>query len=68
MADGDLHTAVVETQSGQFYDFNDEEAMKAFILDAFEKFQTGTLHSSSKGLNTYSTQALTKKFLDIICG
>jgi glycosyltransferase involved in cell wall biosynthesis len=67
MADGDLHKAVVETQSGQFSDFNDEETMMAFILDTFEKFQAGALHSSSIGLNTYSTQALTKRFLDFIC-
>jgi hypothetical protein len=67
MADGDLHMAVVETQSGQFCDFNDEEAMMAFILDTFGKFPEGELHSSSTGLNTYSTQALTKRFLDIIC-
>ena len=67
MADGDLNEAVVNTQCGQFCDFNDEESMKAFILESFEKYQTGALHSSSTGLNTYSTQALTKKFLHIIC-
>ncbi len=67
MADGDLHLALGETQSGQFCDFSDEEAMTAFVLDTFGKFQQGALHSSSTGLNTYSTQALTKRFLDIIC-
>lgn len=68
MLDGDLHKAVVSTQCGQFFDFNDADKMKYYILDAFKHFQKADLHSASKGLDTYTTRNLTKKFLDLICG
>jgi glycosyltransferase involved in cell wall biosynthesis len=67
MLDGDLHKAVVTTQCGQFFDFNDADKMKYYILDAFEHFQKADLHSASKGLDTYTTRNLTRKFLEIIC-
>lgn len=68
MVDGDLNKAVDSTQCGQFFDFNDADGMKQFILDAFDRFQKGELHSASKGLDTYTTRNLTKQFLDLICG
>jgi glycosyltransferase involved in cell wall biosynthesis len=68
MADGDLNKAVDSTQCGQFFDFNDVEGIKQYILDAFDRFQNDDLHSASKGLDTYTTKNLTKKFLDFICG
>jgi hypothetical protein len=67
MVDGDLHKAVDSTQCGQFFDFNDTDGMKQSILDAFDRFLKGDLHSASIGLDTYTTRNLTKKFLDLIC-
>jgi hypothetical protein len=68
LSDGDLNKAVNSTQCGQFFDFDDIDGLKRFILDAFEHFQNDGLHSSCIGLNTYATRNLTKTFLDIICG
>ncbi len=66
--DGDLNKAVNSTQCGQFFDFDDIDRLKRFILDAFAHFQKDGLHSANIGLDTYATPHLTKKFLDLICG
>ena len=68
MAKGDLNKAVDVTNSGQFFDFEDIDGLKKFVLSAFEQYQNNTLHSTSVGLDTYNSRHLTKNFLDIICG
>ena len=67
MSDGDLNNVVNSTQCGQFFDFDDIDSLKKFILDAFDHFQKDGLHSTSVGLDAYATPHLTKKFLELIC-
>ncbi|MFD2823473.1 glycosyltransferase family 4 protein [Lacinutrix iliipiscaria] len=62
----DVETIISETNTGNYFTYNDAINLKSVILKHFKAFQENTLQSHPIGLQKYSRKALTKKLTEII--
>jgi hypothetical protein len=62
----DVETILNETNTGNYFYYNDYENLKLTILNHYKKFQDKTLQSYPIGLQKYSRKSLTKQLADLI--
>ena len=64
--DSDVETILKSTNSGQYFYYDEEEAIKTQILLYFEAYKSNTLAANAIGLEQYSRKSLTKILSEII--
>lgn len=64
--DGDAAAIINEAKAGYVVDFDDEQALKNNLLEAFELFQKNNLEVQSEGISIYSRKALTQKLTALL--
>lgn len=64
--DSDVNTIINKTNTGNYFSYNDHEALKSLILENFEAFQKGTLKSHPVGLQKYHRKQLTSELAKLI--
>lgn len=64
--ESDIEEIVLETNSGKFFSYWDDDELKTEILQLYEKFRMGDLTIASEGIEKYSRSELTKKMASII--
>lgn len=64
--DSDVETILKSTNSGQYFYYDEEEAIKSQILLYFEAYKTNTLAVNAIDLEQYSRKSLTKILSEII--
>lgn len=62
----DVETILNETNTGNYFYYNDYENLKLTILNHYKRFQDKTLQSYPIGLQKYSRKSLTKQLADLI--
>ena len=62
----DVASIIKETNTGQFFNYQDYDALKLTIKQHFEAFQKGDLKTNPIGLQKYSRQQLTKNLAQFI--
>lgn len=64
----DVEQILTATNTGRYFYYEAEKALKAHISTCFSSFQSGSLNTYPIGLQQYSRKALTKKLAEIITG
>ena len=64
--DSDVETILKSTNSGQYFYYDEEEAIKTQILLYFEAYKSNTLAVNAVGLEQYNRKSLTKILSEII--
>jgi len=64
--DGSTAKIIAETESGQAFDYNDEEKLEAYIKQCYRDFKKGDLVIESKGIEKYSRSNLTKTLVALL--
>jgi hypothetical protein len=62
----DIQEILDETESGKFFSYYEDEALKDHILSQYESFKKGGIPVSSKGIEKYSRKELTRQMAAII--
>ena len=62
----DVASIIKETNTGQFFNYQDYDALKLTIKQHFEAFKKGDLKTNPIGLQKYSRQQLTKNLAQFI--
>ena len=62
----DVEVILNETNTGEYFHYDDYTNIKSVILKYFNTFMEGNLKSHAVGLQKYSRKALTKKLTEII--
>ncbi|WP_452233040.1 glycosyltransferase [Lacinutrix sp. MEBiC02595] len=62
----DVEKIIIETNTGNYFDYSDYENLKSVILAHFNAFQENTLQSHAIGLQKYSRRELTSKLATLI--
>ena len=62
----DVEDILNETNTGEYFHYDDYTNIKSVILKYFNTFMEGNLKSHAVGLQKYSRKALTKKLTEII--
>jgi len=62
----DVEKIVKETNTGQYFNYDDYNSLKTHILNCYEAFKNETLRSSPIGLQKYSRKALTESLSKLI--
>lgn len=63
--DSDLELAVENTSCGKFFDFNELEACKNYLLESFHLFESKKLIVNAQNLAQFSSRNLAKKVIDL---
>lgn len=64
--DSDVETIIKQTNTGDYFDYQDYESLKNLILNHFEASQNGNLQTHPIGLQQYHRKALTKELSELI--
>lgn len=64
--ESDVEKIITETNSGDYFNYNDYERLKALILKHFESYGKNDLQSHPIGIQKYHRKELTKKFSELI--
>ena len=64
--DSDVKKIIKETNTGQYFNYNDYESLKKTILDYYKAFQNNNLQSQPIGLQKYHRKALTKSLSNLL--
>ncbi len=64
--DSDVETILKTTNTGQYFYYNQKQAIKSQILSYFEAYNTNSLSVNAIGLQQYSRKALTKTLSDVL--
>lgn len=64
--DSDVEKIINETNTGHYFNYNNETALKAKILEHFESFNQNNLKTYPIGLQKYSRKNLTKTLTSLI--
>jgi hypothetical protein len=64
--DSDVEKIIKETNSGNYFNYQDYEKLKEIILSHFEAFQNNDLQSHPIGIQQYHRKELTKKLAELI--
>ena len=62
----DVHDILRTTNTGNYFLYSDQDAIKEVILDMFQAFRSDELKSNAIGLLQYSRKSLTKKLAELI--
>jgi len=62
----DVEMIIKETNTGNYFNYNDYDRLKALILQHYEAFQRNDLQSHPIGLQKYHRRELTKKLSELI--
>lgn len=63
---GDLDTAMQDTNAGCFADFEDCETLKTWIHEAYLKYKSNKLTSTTRNTDQYNSRNLVKKIIQLI--
>ena len=64
--DSDVETILKSTNTGQYFYYDQKQAIKSQILSYFEAYKTDSLSVNAIGLQQYSRKALTKSLADVL--
>ena len=64
--DSDVKRILEETHAGKHFSYDDYESLKAFILEKFNDWKTGSLSSNTENIEQFSRRNLTKKLAEIL--
>lgn len=64
--DSDFAEIITSTNTGAFFTYDEKERLKSKILDYYNQFSTGKLHSHPIGLQQYSRKNLTSELAKIL--
>ncbi|WP_425075178.1 glycosyltransferase family 4 protein [Psychroserpens sp. S379A] len=64
--DSDVETIIKSTNTGQYFYYDQKQAIKSQILSYFEAYKSNTLSVNAIGLQQYSRKALTKSLVDLL--
>ena len=62
----DVEHMINSTQSGDYFNYNEEKALKAALRSYFERFRGDGLEVDPQGLEKYSRKALTQELANVI--
>lgn len=62
----DFEGIIKETKSGIFFDYNQKEELKKYILDLYNQYKGGGINISSEGIEKYSRRELTRQMVGLI--
>ncbi|WP_347926071.1 glycosyltransferase family 4 protein [Pontimicrobium sp. SW4] len=62
----DVDNILRSTNTGNYFLYNDYDAIKEVVLDMFQAFRSGELKSNAIGLQQYSRKTLTSKLAELI--
>lgn len=62
----DVETIIKETNTGNYFNYDDHDALKNVILKHYKYYQEGNLKSHAIGLQKYSRKALTEKLSKLL--
>ncbi|MCF7569065.1 glycosyltransferase [Sabulilitoribacter arenilitoris] len=62
----DIEIIIKETNTGNYFYYNDYESLKTTILTHYKAFKNGTLQSHAIGLQKYSRKKLTQALAELI--
>lgn len=69
--DSDVEKIIIETNTGNYFNYSDYENLKSVILTHFKAFQENALQSHAIGLQKYSRRELTRELaalMDLVNG
>lgn len=64
--DSDVETILKSTNTGQYFYYEQKQAIKSQILSYFEAYKNNSLSVNAIGLQQYSRKALTKSLADLL--
>lgn len=64
--DSDVETIIKSTNTGQYFYYDEKEAIKSQILSYFEAYKKDSLSVNAIGLQQYSRKALSKSLADLL--
>ena len=64
--DSDVEAILRSTNTGQYFYYDQKQAIKSQILSYFEAYKTNSLSVNAIGLQQYSRKALTKSLADLL--
>ena len=64
--DSDVEKIIKETNTGNYFNYSDNESLKRIILEHYKAFQNNTLQSHPIGLQKYHRKALTKSLANLL--
>ena len=62
----DVQQILLDTNTGDYFNYYEKESLKSLILNHFNKYKQGQLKSEPKGLEKYSRKALTQSLAELI--
>lgn len=62
----DVAEILKETNTGQYFKYDDYDTLKKLILDYYKRYKNSELESHGIGLQKYSRKALTKKLTELL--
>ena len=64
--EADVETIIKQTNTGNYFTYNDYESLKNLFLNHFKAFKDGNLHTQPIGLQKYHRKQLTKQLSELI--
>ena len=64
--EADVETIIKQTNTGNYFGYNDFESLKYLLLNHFKAFQKGNLQTHPIGLQKYHRKQLTKQLSELI--
>ncbi|MCE3294735.1 MAG: glycosyl transferase family 1 [Crocinitomicaceae bacterium] len=65
LKESDLEKAVKDTACGEFFDYDELEQMKSYLLNSFEKYQAGILQVNTQNLEQFTSRNLARKVCEL---
>ncbi|NOZ54612.1 MAG: glycosyltransferase family 4 protein [Gammaproteobacteria bacterium] len=62
---GDTALIIQSTKTGKVFDYNDQQSIEKYIIEKYNRWKEGNLHSSPCNLSTFHRINLTKHLADI---
>ena len=62
----DIPSILKDTQTGKYFDYENETALKTHILELFENYKTNSLSVASKDIERFSRKNCTKQLAEVL--
>ena len=62
----DIPSILKDTQTGRYFDYENETALKTHILELFENYKTNSLSVASKDIERFSRKNCTKQLAEVL--
>ncbi|MGB0455817.1 MAG: glycosyltransferase family 4 protein [Flavobacteriaceae bacterium] len=62
----DIPSILKDTQTGKYFDYENETALKTHILELFENYKTNSLSVASKDIERFSRKNCTKQLVEVL--